>query len=536
MPAGTTHTRRRAPRSSWRHCAARTGGAGRAARCSGAPGRERARSNRGGGWSTKLPLSTRTGRATSPCPPSTRRRRGTPRRGTAPRGAARGRRASRCPSTTSARPWRPPPAGPDAPAPPERQPHHGDDAHHVEEGDPERRAVAEAEHPHPRRERLELERARMAGGVAVVRGGRPGAEQRGVPGEDVPGAERGIRAVPGRDLTRLGRRAPLRRRRAAWPRSPSAQQHPAQDRRPVLRPPARRSTVALTIAGPVAGRTNICSHVQSSSDRHARSERRVGRRGAQNGDPRHRRGAVRVVGAAHVAEGDRRRLRHPAGQPLPPLRVEGSDHRRAGRALPRRPRRHRRARRSPPLDTDAEAGGRPDRGAGLGDRGVRRPAPRRAAAHALRAAVGRQRPAGAACRSGRRWRSSRRCSRRCAPAEASGDIRARDRPRDAGRPAVPGAAARQPGRVPRRPRRRRGAGDPVPDLARRRRGRSADRRGARPLGRRSRRRQRTIDEWDKADDDEDERLPDAASRRPRASSVGAGYEATTVATSPRPPG
>ncbi len=82
------------------------------------------------------------------------------------------------------------------------------------------------------------------------------------------------------------------------------------------------------------------------------------------------------------------------------------------------------------------------------------------------------------------------------------------RPRDAGRSAVPGAAARQPRRVPRRPGRRRDAGDPVPDGARRHRGAirrptpTLDRSRGLRGGRADDRRRGT-----RREDDEDERLP-----------------------------
>ena len=47
---------------------------------------------------------------------------------------------------------------------------------------------------------------------------------------------------------------------------------------------------------------------------------------------------VRVLRLANLTQGHRGRVRHPSGESLPPLRFEGIDHRRAGRAVSRRPR------------------------------------------------------------------------------------------------------------------------------------------------------------------------------------------------------
>ena len=70
-------------------------------------------------------------------------------------------------------------------------------------------------------------------------------------------------------------------------------------------------------------------------------------------------------------------------------------------------------------------------------------------------------------------------------------------------------------------------GDPVPDRARRHRGRPADRRGARPLDGVRRPPSATIEGWEKGEDDEDERLP--MLRAVARSEFGRrGYEATTV--------
>src|SRR5262245_41979741 len=49
----------------------------------------------------------------------------------------------------------------------------------------------------------------------------------------------------------------------------------------------------------------------------------VGRQRTQGGDPRRGGRALRVVGAPRLAEADRRRVRDPAREPLPPLRLEG---------------------------------------------------------------------------------------------------------------------------------------------------------------------------------------------------------------------
>ena len=214
--------------------------------------------------------------------------------------------------------------------------------------------------------------------------------------------------------------------------------------------------------------------------RYAGSERRVCRRCAQNRDPRHRRGTVRVVGSPDFVEGDRRRLWHLARKSVSPLRVEGSAHRRARRALPSRPRRDRRrgGRRAP---RRRRAHRRADRIARDRDRGVRGTAPGRIAAHALRATVGRRQRSGARGaavaardREGDARHVRRRPGARLPPFG--------DRPRDDGRSAVPSAPACEPGCVQRRQGRRRGPRAALSCIARRHRGRSAEQRRVGPLG------------------------------------------------------
>ena len=73
----------------------------------------------------------------------------------------------------------------------------------------------------------------------------------------------------------------------------------------------------------------------------------------------------------------------------------------------------------------------------------------------------------------------------------------------------------------------RAPGDPVPDPARRRRRPAADGRGARPVVPRSLAAQQLVDAWDKAEDEEDERLPMLRAVA-RAEFGRKGYEATTV--------
>ena len=164
---------------------------------------------------------------------------------------------------------------------------------------------------------------------------------------------------------------------------------------------------------------------------------------------------------------------------------------------------------------------------------LRGPAPSRAAADRLRAAVGRERPAGRASRSARRARSSTAMLETLRAGRANGDIR-------------PGIDLEtladrlcqvllhvSLGRVPRRAGRRPGAGDPLPDRAGRRRGAIPDRRRARPLERLRGRRARPSTTGTRAT-----RTRTSGSRCSEpwheASSVAAATRRRRSATSPRP--
>ena len=105
---------------------------------------------------------------------------------------------------------------------------------------------------------------------------------------------------------------------------------------------------------------------QEGSARHE-ADRRCrptgGRCDAAHRDPQDGELRDRNVGPSYFPAADRRRCGHPRGQPLPPLRVQGSHPRRADQALPRRPRPRRRdragasrqARPPPRLRTDHRA-------------------------------------------------------------------------------------------------------------------------------------------------------------------------------------
>ena len=222
--------------------------------------------------------------------------------------------------------------------------------------------------------------------------------------------------------------------------------------------------------------------------------------------------------------------RHPARQPVPPLRLEGRHRRRADRALPDRPRR------------GGQAGARRPRG----------DEPVRDKITALCEAI-------AAC--GARHRAAVLQSFYEPPSGASDQlVRARavtpaaietamletlrlppdrrhprgHRPRDAGRAALRDDALHQPRGVPRRARRRAAAGAPLPHHARRGGRRPARGRDARPLGRAGRGPAR-------------DRLPGrrptrtrtsgsrTSGRSPGPSSAGEATRPPPSATSPRPP-
>ena len=96
------------------------------------------------------------------------------------------------------------------------------------------------------------------------------------------------------------------------------------------------------------------------------------RRHASDRDPADRGVADRLLGIADVSAGDRRRGRHSPREPVSPLRVQRSDPRRAGPALPGRPESHRARTAQARLDKPDDAARlRQDRRIGIGDRQLR---------------------------------------------------------------------------------------------------------------------------------------------------------------------
>ena len=199
-------------------------------------------------------------------------------------------------------------------------------------------------------------------------------------------------------------------------------------------------------AGRNSRRAGLRARGSARRETHRRHRPTVGRCDAAHRDSPDRELRHRHVGPSHLTAADRRCCGHPRGQPLPPLRIQGSHPRRADQALSRRPGPHRRD----GVGTSRRAGSPPrlrtDHRAWVCDRPLRGRASGRAADVVLRGSELRPRadgidPAPAVDDPGRDVAgASRRALERLHPI--------RPGPSHPGRPRVPEHAACRSGRHP----------------------------------------------------------------------------------------
>ena len=138
---------------------------------------------------------------------------------------------------------------------------------------------------------------------------------------------------------RIGRDADPRARRRL--RRPSRRRDDRGSGHPVRARRAHPGSWCPRSSAPTGGRRPDPRAANPTSNHSA-----GGRSGTEGRDPRDRRRTVRLVGVPGLGAGHRRRVRHRPRRLVPPLRLEGSDRRRARRALPGRARRCGRDRRS----------------------------------------------------------------------------------------------------------------------------------------------------------------------------------------------